>query len=147
MPRERRANCCCATRACSAARVGVVTSVALAISALLEFDRVGCGGGTGSGASGFLGTQGDPWDTQTDMAMAWIGAMAAQLLLARWRQRPTRRPGHAAALKRPTPVAASRVEPGARRQHPVGGLGDAMPALGRGIGPGPLAKRTIGHAD
>ena len=37
----------------------------------------------GSGADEFLGTQGDPWDTQTDMAMAWIGAMLAQALLSR----------------------------------------------------------------
>ena len=32
----------------------------------------------------FLGTQGDPWDTQKDMALAGIGAVVAQVLLSRW---------------------------------------------------------------
>ena len=30
---------------------------------------------------------GDPWETQKDMLLAWIGAMAAQWLLARWHDR------------------------------------------------------------
>ncbi|MBT3049175.1 MAG: DUF2238 domain-containing protein [Candidatus Thiodiazotropha sp. (ex Clathrolucina costata)] len=34
-------------------------------------------------ADAFLGTQGDPWDTQTDMFLALIGAICAQLLLAK----------------------------------------------------------------
>ncbi|MES9944812.1 MAG: DUF2238 domain-containing protein [Candidatus Thiodiazotropha sp.] len=34
-------------------------------------------------AEAFLGTQGDPWDTQTDMFLALIGAICAQLLLVR----------------------------------------------------------------
>lgn len=38
---------------------------------------------TGSAADAFLGTQGDPWDTQWDMACAGIGAIAALLLLSR----------------------------------------------------------------
>jgi putative membrane protein len=37
----------------------------------------------GQGADAFLGTQGDPWDTQTDMLMALIGAIVAQLLLGK----------------------------------------------------------------
>jgi hypothetical protein len=37
---------------------------------------------TGEAAEAFLGTQGDPWDTQKDMAWALIGAVAALLLLA-----------------------------------------------------------------
>jgi putative membrane protein len=36
----------------------------------------------GQGADAFLGTQGDPWDTQTDMLMALFGAICAQLSLA-----------------------------------------------------------------
>ena len=32
----------------------------------------------------FLGTQGDPWDTQTDMALAFAGATIALLALGRW---------------------------------------------------------------
>jgi putative membrane protein len=31
----------------------------------------------------FLGTQGDPWDTQTDMALAFAGAILALVTLAR----------------------------------------------------------------
>ena len=41
----------------------------------------------GSGADSFLGTQGDPWDTQKDMALAGLGAIAAQLLLTRAQER------------------------------------------------------------
>lgn len=35
------------------------------------------------GAIAFLGTQGDPWDTQWDMFLALLGGIAAQLLLRR----------------------------------------------------------------
>lgn len=35
----------------------------------------------------FLGTQGDPWDTQWDMFLALVGSVAAQLLLSRIHQR------------------------------------------------------------
>jgi putative membrane protein len=37
----------------------------------------------GSSADAFLGTQGDPWDTQEDMCMAGIGAITAFLLMPR----------------------------------------------------------------
>jgi len=37
----------------------------------------------GQGADAFLGTQGDPWDTQTDMLMALIGAICALVILAK----------------------------------------------------------------
>jgi putative membrane protein len=37
----------------------------------------------GSGADAFLGTQGDPWDTQSDMLCALMGAATAQMVLAR----------------------------------------------------------------
>lgn len=37
----------------------------------------------GSGAEDFLGTQGDVWDTQWDMFVALLGAIAALLTLAR----------------------------------------------------------------
>ena len=36
----------------------------------------------GQGADEFLGTQGDPWDTQWDMFCALLGASAAMLLLS-----------------------------------------------------------------
>ena len=35
-------------------------------------------------ADSFLGTQGDPWDTQEDMALAFVGACAALLTLSPW---------------------------------------------------------------
>lgn len=37
----------------------------------------------GSDADAFLATQGDAWDTQKDMALALVGAILGQLLLAR----------------------------------------------------------------
>ena len=65
----------------------IVTAVCLAISALYELIEWGAAVAIGQGAEEFLGTQGDPWDTQKDMALAWLGAMAAQWLLARWHDR------------------------------------------------------------
>jgi putative membrane protein len=62
----------------------LVTLSCLGISALYELIEFGAAMGLGQGADEFLGTQGDTWDTQKDMLMAWIGAMLAQLLLARW---------------------------------------------------------------
>jgi putative membrane protein len=61
----------------------LVTAIALAISAIYEFLEWGAAVALGQGADAFLGTQGDPWDTQWDMFLAFLGAMAAQLLLAR----------------------------------------------------------------
>lgn len=37
----------------------------------------------GQGADAFLGTQGDPWDTHSDMFLALLGASLAVLGLAR----------------------------------------------------------------
>lgn len=72
----------------------VVTAVALAISAIYELIEWGAAVALGQGAEEFLGTQGDPWDTQKDMALAGLGAMLAQWLLARWHDRQLReRPG------------------------------------------------------
>jgi putative membrane protein len=65
----------------------LVTAVALAISALYEFVEWGAALGLGQSADAFLGTQGDPWDTQWDMFLAFLGAMAAQLTLARVQDR------------------------------------------------------------
>jgi putative membrane protein len=59
------------------------TSVCLAISAAYELVEWRTAVAKGEAAEAFLGTQGDPWDTQWDMATALIGAVAAQLLLSR----------------------------------------------------------------
>jgi putative membrane protein len=61
----------------------IVTALCLAISACYEFVEWFAAVLGGSSADAFLGTQGDVWDTQWDMFMAFIGAIAAQLLLAR----------------------------------------------------------------
>ena len=60
----------------------LVTCVVLAISATYEFIEWGAALALGQGADEFLGTQGDPWDTQSDMFFALLGALAAQLTLA-----------------------------------------------------------------
>ena len=61
----------------------IVLSVCLAISACYEFIEWWSALIGGDSADAFLGTQGDPFDTQADMFMALIGAIAAQVLLAR----------------------------------------------------------------
>jgi putative membrane protein len=58
--------------------------VALAISALYELIEWWAALAMGQGADAFLGTQGDPWDTQSDMFMALIGATIAMTVLARF---------------------------------------------------------------
>lgn len=42
-------------------------------------------------AESFLGTQGDPWDTQWDMFLAAIGAMLALIFLSSWHDRSMKR--------------------------------------------------------
>ncbi|HNJ75165.1 MAG TPA: DUF2238 domain-containing protein [Azospira sp.] len=65
----------------------IVVCIVLAISASYELVEWWAALGLGQGADEFLGTQGDPWDTQSDMFMALIGAITAQLLLSRWHDR------------------------------------------------------------
>jgi putative membrane protein len=57
-------------------------AVALSVSLLYELVEWGAAMAFGQGADAFLGTQGDPWDTQTDMGMALIGAVVAMLVVA-----------------------------------------------------------------
>jgi putative membrane protein len=61
----------------------IVTSICLALSASYEFIEWWTALATGDAAEAFLGTQGDPWDTQWDMFLALIGALTGQGLLAR----------------------------------------------------------------
>lgn len=65
----------------------LVCCVCLAISAVYELIEWGAAVAMGQGAAEFLGTQGDPWDTQSDMAMALIGALTALLALTRLHDR------------------------------------------------------------
>lgn len=53
------------------------------ISAIYELIEWGTSAATGEAADAFLGSQGDVWDTQKDMALALVGAIAALILLAR----------------------------------------------------------------
>lgn len=60
----------------------LVISVCLAISALYELVEWAVAALTGSAADAFLGTQGDVWDTQKDMAFCLVGATAALLFFS-----------------------------------------------------------------
>ncbi len=71
----------------------LVTSVCLAFSAFYELIEWWAAAIGGSEAESFLGTQGDVWDTQWDMFLALIGALSAQLLLARRHDRELGRLG------------------------------------------------------
>ena len=61
----------------------LVCCVALAISATYELIEWWAALAMGQGADDFLGTQGDPWDTQSDMFCALLGALTSVMLLAR----------------------------------------------------------------
>jgi putative membrane protein len=61
----------------------LVTCVCLAFSALYELTEWRVSVATGEAADAFLGTQGDPWDTQWDMSWALLGALVAQVTLSR----------------------------------------------------------------
>jgi putative membrane protein len=65
----------------------LVTCVCLSVSACYEFVEWGAALLGGASADAFLGTQGDVWDTQWDMFMAMLGALTAQLFLARTHDR------------------------------------------------------------
>jgi putative membrane protein len=69
----------------------LTTSVCLAFSACYELIEWWAAVLGGSAADAFLGTQGDVWDTQWDMFLALIGALTAQVALARWHDRQLER--------------------------------------------------------
>lgn len=69
----------------------LVACVCLAISAAYELFEWATAEATGSAADAFLGTQGDPWDTQWDMATALFGALSALVFLAPWQDRQMRK--------------------------------------------------------
>ncbi len=69
----------------------VVVCICLAISAAYELLEWRVAVASGSAADAFLGTQGDPWDTQEDMAMALVGAVSALLLVGRAHDRQIER--------------------------------------------------------
>jgi putative membrane protein len=65
--------------------------VAMAISAWYELVEWGAAVVLGQAADDFLGTQGDPWDTQWDMFMCFIGASAALLSMSKMHDRQIER--------------------------------------------------------
>ena len=65
----------------------LVVCVVLAFSATYELIEWAAAVMLGQGADEFLGTQGDPWDTQSDMAFALVGAVVALALLSRLHDR------------------------------------------------------------
>jgi putative membrane protein len=69
----------------------LVTLAVLGTSACYEFGEWWAALLLGQGADAFLGTQGDPWDTQWDMFMAFVGAMLAQATLGRLQDAQLRR--------------------------------------------------------
>lgn len=68
----------------------LVACVCLAFSAFYELIEWFTALASGAAAEDFLGTQGDPWDTQSDMLLAMIGASLALLTLARAHDRSMR---------------------------------------------------------
>jgi putative membrane protein len=65
----------------------LVASVCLAFSAFFEFIEWWAALIMGGAADAYLATQGDVWDTQWDMFLCLCGAIASQLLWARWHDR------------------------------------------------------------
>jgi putative membrane protein len=64
-----------------------IISLCLAFSAFYEMLEWWVAIASGTAADAFLGTQGYIWDTQSDMAMALLGAVTALLTLARLHDR------------------------------------------------------------
>ena len=61
----------------------LTVSVCLAFSAFYEFTEWWAAVAGGESAENFLGTQGDIWDTQWDMFLAFVGAITSQMILSR----------------------------------------------------------------
>ncbi|MCD4655829.1 DUF2238 domain-containing protein [bacterium] len=71
-------------------RAFFVTCFCLAFSAFYELIEWWVALGAGAESEDFLGTQGYIWDTQSDMALALVGAILGLLLLSRWQDKQIR---------------------------------------------------------
>jgi putative membrane protein len=60
----------------------IIVSICLAFSAFYELLEWWVALATGENAEAFLGTQGYIWDTQSDMALALVGAISALVILS-----------------------------------------------------------------
>lgn len=65
----------------------IVCCICLAVSAFYEFLEWWAALALGEDADAFLATQGDPWDTQWDMFLALLGAIASQFVFSRLHDR------------------------------------------------------------
>lgn len=61
----------------------IIVAICLAISAAYEWLEWGVSVFTGDGGDAFLGTQGDVWDTQSDMLFATIGAVCMLVVFSK----------------------------------------------------------------
>ena len=75
----------------------LVVCVCLAISAFYELIEWWTALINGDAAASFLGTQGDPWDTQEDMLFALIGAICALIFARPWQDRQLARVSRSSA--------------------------------------------------
>jgi putative membrane protein len=71
--------------------VFLVICVCMAVSAWYELFEYAVAVATGTAADDFLGSQGDAWDTQNDMLMAFIGSSTAMLTMRAWHDGAIRR--------------------------------------------------------
>jgi putative membrane protein len=68
----------------------LVVSICLGISAFYELIEWWTAMASGAAANDFLGSQGDVWDTQSDMCLALVGAISALVLLSALHNRALR---------------------------------------------------------
>lgn len=77
----------------------LVICICLALSASYELVEWAVALASGDNAVAFLATQGDPWDTQSDMGFALLGATLALVFLSAWHDRQLARLNGVQALK------------------------------------------------
>ena len=65
----------------------LLVATVLGFSAFYEFIEWWIALLAGSAGDAFLGTQGYVWDTQSDMFLAMLGAIAGLILLTKWHDR------------------------------------------------------------
>jgi putative membrane protein len=65
----------------------IVFSICMMVTACYELFEFAVAKWTGTAADAFLGSQGDPWDTQWDMTLCLIGCNVALLTMAWWQDR------------------------------------------------------------
>ena len=68
----------------------IVFAICMMVTACYELFEFAVAKATGSASDAFLGSQGDPWDTQWDMMMCFIGCNVALLTMSRWQDKQIR---------------------------------------------------------